>query len=84
VRVFREGLKLDISREIFNIADVNITLSEFGEVVSSISGCTVRIIPEIVDRRSYQVDNSKAVRILGFKPYSLSTGIASMKLLSVQ
>lgn len=82
-RAFRAGLKSNISGEIFNISDANISLRELGKTVSDIFGCTVKIIPEIVDRRSYQVDNSKAIRMLGFNPGPLADGIKAMKSLSV-
>ncbi len=83
VRAFCAGVKSNISGQIINIVDTNITLSELGGVVGDAFGCTVRTIPEIIDRRSYQVDNTKAVQVLDFRPQSLSDGIKTMRALSV-
>lgn len=83
VRAFREVLRSNISREVFNIVDANITLGELGKTVGDVFGCEVKTIPEIIDRRSYEVDNAKAVHLLGFKPEPLKQGIETMKALAV-
>lgn len=83
VWALRRILELDISKKIFNISDANVTLRELGKTVGEILGCRVRTIPEIIDRRSYQVDNTRAIRVLGFKPTPLAEGIEAMKSLAV-
>ena len=83
VRAFSQGIKSNYRGEIFNIVDVNVNLRELGKIVGNIFGCTVKTIPEIVDRRSYSVDNFKAMKSLNFKPQDLAEGIGKMKVLSV-
>ncbi len=83
VRAFKTGLKSDTKGELFNIADANINLRELGKLVGDTFGCAVKTIPEVVDRRSYTVANSKAVKMLGFRPYPLEEGIKAMKGLKV-
>jgi nucleoside-diphosphate-sugar epimerase len=80
-RAFRTILKTDVRREIINISDENITLGELGKTVAEIYGGTVKYIPEMVDRRSYRADNSKAIGVLGFKPQQLAEGIRAMQAL---
>ena len=83
VAAFRSCLRSKISGEIINIADENISLSNLGMLVAETFSCKIKTIPEIVDRRSYMADNSKAVRLLGFKPKALKDGIREMKSLTV-
>lgn len=71
-------LKSDLSG-IFALADENISLLALGKMVGEIFGCKVNVIPEIVDKRSYIVDPSKAIRVLGFRPKPLKEGIYEMK-----
>lgn len=80
---FRSCLRKDITGEIINIADENISLSDLGTLVADIFGCKIKTIPEIVDRRSYLADNTKAVRLLGFKPKALRDGIREMMALTI-
>jgi nucleoside-diphosphate-sugar epimerase len=79
VRAFCAGVKSNIAGQVINIVDANIALGGLGKIVGEIFGCTVRTITEIIDRRSYQVDNTKAVRVLDFKPKPLKDGIEAMK-----
>jgi nucleoside-diphosphate-sugar epimerase len=83
VRAFCAAVKSDIRGEIINIADVNISLRQLGDTVCDIFGGTVKYIPEMVDRRSYQVDNSKAIRLLDFKPVRIAEGLKPMKALTI-
>ena len=64
---------------VFNISDEGVTLLELGNMVGEIFGCRVKVIPEIVDKRSYIIDPSKAVKTLGFKLKPLTEGLIDMK-----
>ena len=64
---------------VFNISDEGVTLLELGKMVGEIFGCKVRVILEIVDKRSYVIDPSYAIRELGFKPKRLKEGLMQMK-----
>lgn len=82
VAAFRNCLRSKIAGEIINIADENISLSNLGKLVAETFNCKIKTIPEIVDRRSYAADNSKGIRLLGFKPIALREGIKEMKTLT--
>ncbi|MHA2181905.1 MAG: NAD-dependent epimerase/dehydratase family protein [Promethearchaeota archaeon] len=56
VHVIKNNLK-----GVFNIRGDNLSLLELSDVVKTITGCEVEINRNIVDKRSYIVDNSKIV-----------------------
>ncbi|MFH1639102.1 MAG: SDR family oxidoreductase, partial [Chloroflexota bacterium] len=78
-RTYIDCLKSDQSGEIFNLSDGSITLLELGKNIGEIFGCRVDVIPELVDKRSYAIDPSKAINMLGFKPKPIMDGIEEMK-----
>ena len=51
---------------IFNIRGENLSLLRLSEIVKQVTGCNVEINKNIVDKRSYIVDNSKLIET-GFK-----------------
>jgi len=51
---------------IYNVQGDNLSLMRLSEIVKEITGCEVEIDRNIVDKRSYMVDNSKLID-LGFK-----------------
>lgn len=76
---YLQCLKSDISGEIFNLADENITILKLAQIIQEIFGCEINILPEIVDKRSYMVDSSKAIKTLNFQPKPIKEGIEEMK-----
>jgi nucleoside-diphosphate-sugar epimerase/dTDP-4-dehydrorhamnose 3,5-epimerase-like enzyme len=54
-------IKNDI-KGIYNIQGDNISLLKLGEIVQEITNCNVNIEKDIVDKRSYMVDNSKLIK----------------------
>lgn len=72
-------LKSSISGELFNLADGNITILQLAQTVQEIFGCEIDVLREIADKRSYMVDSSRAVKILGFKPKQIKEGVEAMK-----
>jgi nucleoside-diphosphate-sugar epimerase len=84
VRAFGAGLIANnTAGQVINIVDANITLGELGKLVGDIFDCAVLTRPEMVDRRSYEVDNAKAIKLLGFQPQPLKEGITAMRSLVV-
>lgn len=81
--VYLQCLKLDISEEIFNIVDENITILKLAQIVQEIFKCEINILQEIVDKRSYMADPSKAIKTLNFRPRPIKEGIEEMKWLSL-
>ncbi|MBN1799978.1 MAG: NAD-dependent epimerase/dehydratase family protein [Candidatus Lokiarchaeota archaeon] len=60
---------------IFNIQGQNLSLIKLSEIVRSITKCDVEIKTEVIDKRSYMVDNSKFAKT-GFKyKYSIEYAI---------
>lgn len=83
VRAYMEGLSSEISGEIINLADESITILELGKMVQDVFGCAINIIPEIVDKRSYSIDSTRAIGLLNFRPERLREGIEAMRPLKV-
>jgi nucleoside-diphosphate-sugar epimerase len=83
VRAFMAGLSSEISGEIINLADESITILELGKMVRDVFGCAINIIPEIVDKRSYSIDSTRAIGLLNFRPERLRQGIEAMRPLKV-
>jgi len=64
---------------IFNLADASVSLLGLGKIIGEVFACRVNVIPEIVDKRSYAIDLSRAIAVLGFEPKQLREGIIGMK-----
>ncbi len=82
-KTYLECLKLEKSGGIFNLADENISLLALGQTVGEIFGCKVNVIPDIIDRRSYTIDYSRAMKSLSFKPKAIRDGIEEMESLDI-
>lgn len=61
----------------------DIALSSSTVDLAIFQGQWKRFVSEIVDKRSYAIDPSQAIDILGFEPKPLAEGIVEMKSLSL-
>jgi nucleoside-diphosphate-sugar epimerase len=75
VQAFLAALPVATDGEIINIVDENITLGALGELIGRIFNCKIITRPEIVDRRSYEVVNAQAIRLLAFRSIPLEEGL---------
>ena len=76
---YLQSLKSNLAGEILNISDENITILELAKIIQKEFRCEVEVMPEIVDKRSYKVDCSKATKALNFMPQPIEKGIKEMK-----
>jgi dTDP-4-dehydrorhamnose reductase/dTDP-4-dehydrorhamnose 3,5-epimerase-like enzyme len=74
VHVIKKDLK-----GIYNVRGENLSLIKLSEIVRDLTGCVVKIDTNIVDNRSYMVDNSKIINT-GFEfKYFISDAVKEIK-----
>jgi len=74
VHVIKNDLK-----GIYNVRGENLSLIKLSEIVRDLTGCVVKIDTNIVDNRSYMVDNSKMINT-GFEfKYFISDAVKEIK-----
>lgn len=67
-------IKNDI-KGIFNIRRENLSLIMLSEIIKENTGCNVEINKDIVDKRSYMVDNSKLIKTGFIYEYSIADAV---------
>ncbi len=73
-----EAPKDVVCNEVFNVGsnDQNFKIIELAKLVADMLNVKVELVPEMVDKRSYEVDFSKIEKRLGFKPiFDIKYGI---------
>ncbi|MCJ7648717.1 MAG: NAD-dependent epimerase/dehydratase family protein, partial [Candidatus Lokiarchaeota archaeon] len=74
VHVIKNDLK-----GIYNVRGENLSLLKLSEIVKDLTGCEIKIDTNIVDNRSYMVDNSKIINT-GFEfKYSIADAVKEIK-----
>jgi len=74
VHVIKNNLK-----GIYNVRGENLSLLKLSEIVKDLTGCEIKIDTNIVDNRSYMVDNSKIINT-GFEfKYSIADAVKEIK-----
>ena len=64
---------------IYNIRGENLSLLKLSEIVKDLTGCEIKVDTNIVDNRSYMVDNSKIIKT-GFEfKYSIADAVIEIK-----
>jgi len=64
---------------IYNVRGENLSLIKLSEIVKDLTGCEIKIDTNIVDNRSYMVDNSKIINT-GFEfKYSIADAVKEIK-----
>lgn len=59
VRLIEQGSFTEIAGEIFNVAGVNVAISELGNIVRRETGCNVIVAKKVRDMRNYRVSSRK-------------------------